>query len=162
MWTLKSHGETFYVNHVECNVPWSTKETPDNPSTKGSIKVKEVLLTIDPDNNAILTKLTIFDKVRLRNQKMGITRIMFEPHTEIHKALLANEFKHGPLKRISAPCTTVYIVCDLLDKAETTFAALKYDFRVLQPNDSYYKRYDEDGDRISADYSDPDTPYEYS
>lgn len=66
------------------------------------------------------------------------------------------------MKRISAPCTTAYIVCDLLDKAEATFAALKYDFRVLQPNDSYYKRYDEDGDRISADYSDPDTPYEYS
>ena len=163
MWVLKSHGETFYVNHVECNVPWSTKETPDNPSTKGSIKVKNVLLTIDPDNNANLTKLTVFDKVRLRNQKMGITRIMFLPHSDLHKDLLENKLKHGPMKRITAPCTTAYIVCDLLDKAEATFATLKYDsFRVLQPNDSYYQRYDENKDYISPDYSDKDTPYEYS
>ena len=162
-WCLKFHGETYYVNHVECNIPWSTKETPDNPSTKGSIKVKNVLVTIDGDNNASLTNLTIFDKVRLRNQKLGITRIMFLPHSDIHKDLLENKLKHGPMKRISAPCTTAYIVCDLLDKAEVTFATLKYDkFRVLQPNDSYYKQYDGVGDKISADYSDPDTPYEYS
>ena len=162
MWVLKSHGETFYVNHVECNVPWSTKETPDNPSTKGSIKVKDVLLTIDPDNNANLTKLTIIDKVRLRNQKMGITRIIFQPGTSIHNALNSNEFKHGPLKKIQAPCSTQYVVCDLLDRTEATFAALKYDFRVLQPNDTYYQRYDENKDYIDVDYSHEDTPYEYT
>ena len=164
MWVLKFHGETYYVNHVECNVPWSTKETPDNPSTKGSIKVKNVLVTIDPDNNANLTNLTIFDKVRLRNQKLGITRIMFRPHSEIHKALMANEFKHSPFKYISAPCTTTYIVCDLLKKEDVTFASLKYDsFRILKPNEGYYQKYDEEkGGRIRADYSDEDTPYEYS
>lgn len=162
MWVLKSQGETFYVNHVECNVPWSTKETPDNPSTKGSIKVKNVLLTIDPDNNGILTKLTLVDKVRLRNQKMGITRIMFEPGTSMHNAIKDNEFKHDAIKKISAPCSTMYIVCDLLDKTEATFAALKYDFRVLQPNEPYYQRYDEAAHYIDVDYSDPDTPYEYS
>ena len=73
MWVLKFHGETYYVNHVECNVPWSTKETPDNSHTKGSIKVKEVLLTINENNEASITNLTIFDKIRLRNQKLGIT-----------------------------------------------------------------------------------------
>ena len=86
MWVLKFHGETYYVNHVECNVPWSTKETPDNPHTKGSIKVKDVLVTIDDDNNANLKQLTVFDKIRLRNQKLGITRIIFKPHSEMHKA----------------------------------------------------------------------------
>jgi len=164
MWVLKFHGETYYVNHVECNVPWSTKETPDNPSTKGSIKVKEVLVTIDEDNNATLTNLTLFDKVRLRNQKLGITRIMFKPHSEIHKALIANEFKHSPFKYISAPCTTTYIVCDMLKKEEVTFASLKYDsFRILKPNEGYYQKYDEEkSDRIRADYNDEDTPYEYN
>jgi len=164
MWVLKFHGETYYVNHVECNVPWSTKETPDNPSTKGSIKVKNTLVTIDADNNATLTNLTIFDKVRLRNQKLGITRIMFKPHSEMHKALLAKEFKHSPFKTISGACTTTFIICDLLDKAELTFATLRYDsFRVLQPNEGYYKQYDEvKGSRIQADYHDEDTPYEYS
>ncbi len=58
MWVLKTHGETFYVDHVECQSPWSTKETPDNPHTKGSIKVKDALLQIDADNCATLTKLS--------------------------------------------------------------------------------------------------------
>ena len=164
MWVLKFHGETYYVNHVECNVPWSTKETPDNLHTKGSIKVKEVLVTIDEDNNANLTNLTIFDKIRLRNQKLGITRIIFTPHSEMHKALIANEFKHGPLKYISAPCSTTYLVCDLLDKSEFTFASLKYEgFRQLMPNESYYQQYDDvKGEHLKVDYSHPDTPYEYS
>ena len=162
MWVLKFHGETYYVNHVECEIPWSTKETPDNPHTKGSIKVKEALVTIDQDKTAKLTKLTLIDKIRLRNQKLGITRIMFQPGTSMHNALNANEFKHSPFKKIQAPCTNLYIVCDLLDKTEATFAALKYDFRVLTPIESYYQRYDDDTAYISADYSDSDTPYEYS
>jgi hypothetical protein len=164
MWVLKFHGETYYVNHVECNVPWSTKETPDNPSTKGSIKVKNTLVTIDADNNATLTTLTIFDKVRLRNQKLGITRIMFKPGSEIHEALKKNEFKHSPFKTISAPCTSTYIICDMLKKEEVTFATLKYDsFRIVKENEYYYTAYDEvKGSRINADYSDEDTPYEYS
>ena len=164
MWVLKFHGETYYVNHVECNVPWSTKETPDNPHTKGSIKVKDVLVTIDDDNNANLKQLTFVDKIRLRNQKLGITRIMFKPGSEIHNALKNKEFKHSPFKTISGACTTTFIICDMLDKAEVTFATLKYDsFRTLTPNEGYYRQYDEvKGSKISADYHDPDTPYEYS
>lgn len=57
MWVLKCKGMTYYVNHVECNVPWSTKETPLNPSTKGSIKVKNCLLKIDDLNTAIMSPL---------------------------------------------------------------------------------------------------------
>ena len=165
MWVLKFHGETYYVNHVECNVPWSTKETPDNSHTKGSIKVKEVLLTINENNEASITNLTIFDKIRLRNQKLGITRIMFRPHSDIHKALQKNEFKHSPFKNILGRCATGFVICDLLDKAELTFATLKYgeQFSVLMPNESYYQEYDDvKGDHINVDYSHPDTPYEYS
>lgn len=66
MWVLKTKGESYYVNHVECNVPWSTKETPDNPSTKGSIKVKDCLLAIDDENTAILSQLTAEDRERLK------------------------------------------------------------------------------------------------
>ena len=150
---------------MDCNCPWSTKETPDNSHTKGSIKVKEVLLAIDDDNNAKLTTLTIFDKIRLRNQKLGITRIMFRPRTEIHQALQKNEYKHSPFKNILGRCATGFVICDLLDKAELTFATLKYgeQFRVLMPNESYYQEYDDvKGDHINVDYSHPDTPFEYS
>lgn len=164
MWVLKFHGETLYVNHVVCQLPWSTKETPDNPSTKGSIKIKECLLTLDEENTATITELSFFDKIRLRNQKLGITRVITQKFSTFHKALIAGEFKHSPFKNIEGACSTPFIVCDLLDKNQATMAALKYtkEFRVLKPNEGYYKAYDEKGSTIAVDYGDPSTPYEYS
>lgn len=48
MWVLKFDGQTQYVNHVNFNcVTFSTKETPDNPNTKGSLKFKNVNLSIN-------------------------------------------------------------------------------------------------------------------
>ena len=165
MWVLKFHGETLYVNHVDCSVPWSTKETPDNSHTKGSIKVKDVLLRIDDDNHAQISTLTLIDKYRLRNQKLGITRVMFRPTTAFHKALQANEYKHSPFKTIRGACSSSFIICDLLDKKQVMLATLKYDkdFRVVKPNESYFQEYDEiKGDNIPVDYGHPSTPYEYS
>ena len=164
MWVLKFHGETLYVNHVDCQLPWSTKETPDNASTKGSIKVKNALLRISDDNTATLTELSIYDKFRLRNQKLGITRIMSPYGSNLHKALLANEYKHAPIKTIRGACSSSYIVCDLLVKAEATMAGLKYtkDFRILKPNEGYYQDYDNFKGDIPVDYGHPSTPYEYS
>ncbi len=144
MWVLKTHGETFYVDHVEAEMPWSTKETPNNNHTKGSIKFKEVLLKIDDDNCAHLSKLTVIDKIRLRNQKLGITRIMFRPGTDIHRALRDNEVKHSPFKNIEGACTTSFVICDILKKEDMTFFGLKYagQFRILMPNEGYYQAYD--------------------
>lgn len=51
-WVLKAKGKTYYVKHVTANAPWSTKETPDNPSTKGSIKFKDVDIVIDDEQCA--------------------------------------------------------------------------------------------------------------
>ena len=144
MWVLKFHGETLYVNHVDCSIPWSTKETPDNNHTKGSIKVKDCLLTINEDNEATLSKLTIVDKVRLRNQKLGITRVIFPYGEDFHTALSNNEYRHSPFKNVEGSCGSEFIVCDLLDKEEALLAALTYanDFRVLKPNEPYYQEYD--------------------
>ena len=55
MWVLKSKGQTHYVEHVDfIDVSFSTKETPDNPHTKGSLKFKGYL-TIE-DGKAIISK----------------------------------------------------------------------------------------------------------
>lgn len=45
MWVIKHKGVTYYVNHVDVGegVGFSTKETPDNNHTKGSIKLKGIL-----------------------------------------------------------------------------------------------------------------------
>jgi len=40
MWIIKSKGETFYVHHLVSTIGFSTKETPENPHTKGSLKFK--------------------------------------------------------------------------------------------------------------------------
>lgn len=57
MWIIKTKGLTHYVNHVDFeNVSFSTKETPDNPSTKGSIKVKRAFLEIDENLNAKISQ----------------------------------------------------------------------------------------------------------
>ena len=146
MWVLKFHGETLYVNHVSCSIPWSTKETPNNSHTKGSIKVKDCLLTINEQNEATLSQLSFIDKIRLKNQKLGITRIIFNWGGPMHKALSNNEFKHSPFKNVEGACGSSFIICDLLKKEEATLAGLKYQgWRILKPNESYYQAYDQKG-----------------
>lgn len=55
MWVLKLRGQTYYVNHVDFyGVSFSTKETPDSVSTKGSLKFKG-FVSIDENNNATIT-----------------------------------------------------------------------------------------------------------
>jgi hypothetical protein len=157
MWVIKTHGESFYVNHVTSELNWTTKETPDNTHTKGSIKFKECLLTFDADNCVTISKLTLVDKVRLRNQKLGISRIIFSWGSKMHKALTANEFKHSPFKNVEGSCGTSYIICDLLKKEEATIAGLKYsDWRILKPNEAYYQAYDKKGTIWEQDDLDDD------
>jgi len=162
MWVLKSQGETFYVNHVDCDMPWSTKETPDNPSTKGSLKMKDCHVIIDENSNATIKKLTLINKARLKNVKPLSTRVMAPENSEFHNALLSKEFGHTNIKHIRGTCSSPYIVCDI-SKRDATFALLKYKgLRILQPSEHYYIEYDAKGTTITADYSDEDTPYEYS
>jgi len=151
MWVIKTHGETFYVNHVTADMPWSTKETPSNSHTKGSIKLRDCLLVINADNEATVSRLTEMDRIRLRNQRLGITRIIFRYGSAMHNALKNNEFKHSPFKNVSGGCGTSFVVCDLLKKQEASFAALKYDFRILAANERYYQAYDAPGTYIDED-----------
>ena len=110
-------------------------------------------MQIDEDNNARLTKLTLIDKYRLRNQRLGLTRIIFAWGTPIHQALKENEFKHSPFKNITGGCGTSFVICDLLKKEEVAFAALKYDFRIMAANEAYYQAYDNvKGDEIDEWY----------
>ena len=59
MWVVKSKGVTHYVHHVDVaeGVGFSTKETPENPHTKGSVKFKGVL-HLFVDGNNIIAKIT--------------------------------------------------------------------------------------------------------
>lgn len=65
MWVVKCKGKTYYVYHMESQVGFSTKETPDNDHTKGSLRFKKVDLKIeiiDGQSVAFLLPPTIIDK----------------------------------------------------------------------------------------------------
>lgn len=49
MWTIKHKGISYYVHHVESVVGFSTKETPDNEHTKGSIMFRGKLKITEED-----------------------------------------------------------------------------------------------------------------
>ena len=51
-WVIKFKGETYYIHHLESKIGFSTKETPDNPHTKGAIQFKGEL-TLVTDNNIV-------------------------------------------------------------------------------------------------------------
>jgi hypothetical protein len=149
MWVVKTHGESFYVDHVTCELPWTTKETPDNSHTKGSIKIKDCLLTIDQDNCAVVSKLSIIDKFRIRNQKLGYTRIVVKEGQDFWKLkekIQQQNIKHGPFKGIGGACSSTFYITDIFDKAQFTMLALSMvntSFRVLKPNEGYYQWYDD-------------------
>jgi len=57
---FKIEGETFYVHHAEFrNVSFSTKETPLNPHTKASLKIKGAIDFMEKDGiiTAVVTQL---------------------------------------------------------------------------------------------------------
>jgi hypothetical protein len=55
-WVLKVKGQTHYVWHVSSTASWSTKETPDNDHTKGSLKLRNVNVVIDDQGHAEIEK----------------------------------------------------------------------------------------------------------
>lgn len=141
MWVLKARGESYYVDHVDCNVPWSTKETPDNPSTKGSIKVKNCLLTIDDDNHATLSPLTPEDRDRLNAKKEPILLITSKGK-QLREALKNHNIKHGMITVFGGGCSTNWYVVSVFDDRDVTLLGLRIsDIRKLMPNEDYHKRY---------------------
>lgn len=144
MWVLKTHGVTFYVHHIDANIPFSTKETPDNSHTKGSLKFKDCRLTIHGDNTAALDVLGPTDH-NLPQPKESV-RIITRDGSDLHRALKNDEFKHSAFKEVEGACSTDFIICDMLDKNEMLLAMLKYpnQLRLLSPNERYYIAYDKD------------------
>lgn len=139
MWVIKFKGETFYVNHVECNVPWTTKETPDNSHTKGSIKVKDCIVMIDEDNCANLRAITPDDREKF--SKKQTIRIISQFGNQLINAL--KNIKHSAIKMAGGGCGTTWYICDIPSKKHLSVLQLQVtSVRQLMPNEDYYKLYD--------------------
>jgi len=59
MWIVKYKGETHYVHHVTVSggIGLSTKETPDNPSVRGSLRFKGSLTITTGDDKKLLAEI---------------------------------------------------------------------------------------------------------
>ena len=53
MWALKTKGMTFYINHIEANIPWSTRELPEG-ATRGMIRLRNADISIDASGVATI------------------------------------------------------------------------------------------------------------
>lgn len=160
MWVVKAKGESYYVNHVDCQVAWSTKETPANVHTKGSIKIKNCLLAIDDDNCANITVATSADILRVKRKNS--IRLITHYGSKLKEAL--SNIRHAPIKRIYGSCSTEFFLVDLFNKDDLPMLLLAWpgkpnEIRVLMPNEDYYKLYD-DTTKDSIDLDDYEDLYE--
>jgi len=140
-WVVTCNGTSYYVNHVESQMPWSTRES-DTSATKGSIKFKKALLTIDEENNATLSSLTLVDVARLKAK--SFTRIMFTVTSNVKQFIIENNIHHTAFIEIGGTCGRRYILCDIKKSNDITLMKLSLPmFRILQENENYYKMYDD-------------------
>ena len=143
MWVIKAKGESYYVEHVTCEQPWTTKETPDNSHTKGSLKVKKCHLVIDENNHAFLKKLTPEIEQRLDNPEV-IIRVISSSGTAFHKALANVE--HVGVKHIAGACSSGFYITEFNSDEQYVMFKLSLegnvDYRELKPNEDYYKMYE--------------------
>lgn len=146
MWVLKAKGESYYVNHVTCNVPWSTKETPDNEHTKGSLKFFNVHILINDENNAIINELTPENKASADKYKKDPDRFICENGSymgHIKTWLEANNISKKTVY-IRTNCSTPKFIIQL-HKKHQTFFLLKFGsyVRKLMHNEKYYQVMDD-------------------
>lgn len=142
MWVIKTAGKTYYVNHVTSSVPWSTKETPDNSHTKGSIKLKQVKLTIDNNNDAVIEAITD-ENQNLAAADSAFARIIINSnHSVVQQFLVDQKCTIGHFKTVHGGCGSKFVIVDIF--YEEDFVLLKLaqtGWRVLSENEEYYKVY---------------------
>jgi len=167
MWVVKFRGESFYVDHVECSVPWSTKETPDNVSTKGAIKIKHCLVIIDDSNTAKISKLTDEDRERLSKVEKKPTRVITSYGFKLKEMIAQLSIKHSMIKKVGGGCGTLWFIADIYSQRQHTMLMLALsdtDIRDLKENEEYYKIYqhaiNDTADYIDEDLIDWDNLYE--
>lgn len=165
MWVLKTKGETYYVNHVDCRKGFSTKETPDNSHTKGAIKIRDCLVTFDAENTAVITELTQEDRIRLGGK--NFTRVITSNGMRLRTALTQMNATFSNIKSIGGGCSTHWYVTDVYGKNAMLMLDLAMqgtDLRTLKANEEYYRLYEKYKDNsdewINEDEEDWEDLYE--
>jgi hypothetical protein len=139
-WCLKMQGKTWYVNHVTCELPWSTKETPQG-TTQGAIKIKRALVQIDDLNQATIIKLTREHEQRAKEREqeaiiVGWTNAVWSAHMD--------QVRHSEIHLLeSGGCSSDWWACELY--SEEDWAAINLQLyphvRRFMPNEWQFKDY---------------------
>lgn len=140
-WVLKCSGKSWYVSHVTCELPWSTKETPLNAATKGAIKVKRALVQIDDDNHAVLKPLTPEDEHRVKGNS-DQAQIIGWQHPEINNHL--DHIRHSEIQYVSSGgCSAPWYVCEIYSEEDWAELQLQWYPRIrkFMPNEWQFKDY---------------------
>lgn len=156
-------GQTYYVEHVTANVPWTTKETPDNVRTKGAIKFKDCNLLILEGNTAVINPLTDVDRARIRHQSRGLVRILilWGVFKQVMETIKFQDMWHGAAKQIGTGCGRSGYLIDIKEK-EMLLLTLQHkdDFSIIPPNHPYFSLYDDNAARENSLKEDEDNDTE--
>ena len=150
-WVLKTGGRSWYVNHVSCTLAWDTRETPNNNHTRGSIRVKNALLSIDHSNLAVISELTEQHRQRLHKQKLNYQRLAWMIHNHEHVVNYVEQtgIAHTEIRLVYNPgCGSSWYVCDVINPADVVMLTLALQARLSQvnPNTWQYQGYDSEED----------------
>ena len=146
-WVLKTGGRSWYVNHVNCTLAWDTRETPNNNHTRGSIRVKNALLSIDDNNVAVISELTDQHRQRLNNQKLNYQRVAWTQHSHdrVVSYVEQTDVAHTEIRLVYNPgCGSSWYVCDVMHAHDVTMITLALQGHLWQvnPNTWQYQGYD--------------------
>lgn len=144
MWVLKIKGKAYYINHLDADIPFSTKETPDNPSTKGAIKFKRVNVIIDENQNATLRPATALDLQEQKQRDNPPQRVVTENITEAERVMKQHNIQHDPVMSSFSNGTRKHVFDVKSDKElSKLILTSKSDMQILNKSDALYKQYTE-------------------
>jgi hypothetical protein len=141
-WVLKCNGKSWYVNHVSCDLPWSTKETPTSSHTQGSIKVKRALVQIDDANHATLVKLTKEAEHRVKQKAQNAIIIGWRYPEKWHHII--DHVSHSDIQLLdSGGCTSDWWACEIYSEEDWVVINLQLygHVRRFMPNEWQFKDY---------------------
>lgn len=141
-WILKTRGESWYVSHVTCHMPWSTKHTPGNSHTQGAIKIKNAYIEISDSNEAVIHSLTPEIKQRLKEKQARKIKIGWQTTWNAQVNPYLEHVHCENLRHVeSGGCSADWWVCEIYSEDDWTQINLTLYPRVrrFMPNEWQYQ-----------------------
>jgi hypothetical protein len=64
-WIIKCKGKSYYLHHVDFDCAGTTRETPEHPSTKGSMRFRQCSLELKADGTASLKRKAVVELAKV-------------------------------------------------------------------------------------------------